>query len=93
MNVRQIICVTDVQKNVQISSLIKQLFTKYQFLTKLPQILHIHKNHYFFSIIVFFLDQPLLPYKFHGSDMWGMHFFYFCQFWADNDWLIKQFII
>ena len=22
-----------------------------------------------------FLDQPLLPYKFHGRDMWGMYFF------------------
>ena len=27
--------------------LIKQLFTKYQFLTKLPQISYIHKNHNF----------------------------------------------
>ena len=48
--VRQIItilCVTYVQKNFQIQTLMKQLFTKYQFLQKLPQILHIHKNHNF----------------------------------------------
>ena len=24
-----------------------------------------------------FLVQPLLPYKFHGSDMWGMYFFFY----------------
>ena len=33
-----IICVTYVQKNFKIRTLIKQLLTKYQFLTKLPQI-------------------------------------------------------
>ena len=52
--VRQIIiiaCVTYVQENFQIRTLIKQLFTKYQFLKKLPQISHIHKNGIFKSII------------------------------------------
>ena len=65
------------RKNFKIRTLIKQLFTKYQFLMKLPQISHIHKNHNFVSIIGTFLDQPLLSYKFHGSDMWGMYFFIF----------------
>ena len=54
--VRQIItiihvCVTHVQKNFQIQILIKQLFTKYQILTKLPQISHIQKNRHVLSII------------------------------------------
>ena len=39
------------QKTIKIRTLIKQLFTKYQFSTKLPQISHIHKNHNFLSII------------------------------------------
>ena len=26
-----------------------------------------------------FLDQLLLPYKFHGSDMWGIYFFIFAS--------------
>ena len=39
------------QKNLKIRTLIKQLFTKYKFLTKLPQISHIYKNHKFSSII------------------------------------------
>ena len=34
---------------------------------------------YFLSIIGTFLDQPLLPYKFHGSDMPGMYFFIFAN--------------
>ena len=33
-----------------------QLLTKYEIFKKLPQILHIHKNRNFFSIIVIFLD-------------------------------------
>ena len=43
---RQIITVTFVayvQKDFQIRILIKQLFTKYQIFTKLPQISQIHK--------------------------------------------------
>ena len=57
----------------------KQLFTKYQVLTKLPQISHIHKNRNFLKYNWDFLHQPLLPYKFHGSDMWGMYFFIFAS--------------
>ena len=37
-----IICVTHVQKNFQIRASIKQLLTKYQIFTKLPQIPHIN---------------------------------------------------
>ena len=64
--------------NFKIRTLIKQLFTKYQFLTKLPQISYIHK------IIIFkynwtFLDQMLLPYKLYGKDMWGILFFIFAS--------------
>ena len=36
-----------VQKNFKIRTSIEQLFTKKQFLTKLSQISHIHKNHNF----------------------------------------------
>ena len=39
------------QKNFYIKTLIKQLFTKYQFLKKLPQTSHSYKNHNFSSII------------------------------------------
>ena len=39
------------QKNFQIWNLIKQLFKKYQFLMKLPQISHFDKNHNFSNII------------------------------------------
>ena len=35
------------QKNFEIRTLIKQLLTKYQILTKLPQISNIHKNRSF----------------------------------------------
>ena len=38
-----IICVTYVQKDFKILTLIKQLLTKYQIFTKLPQISHSHK--------------------------------------------------
>ena len=62
------------QKNFQIQTLIKQLFTKYQFLTKLPKISYIHKI-IIFKYNWYFLDQLLLSYILHGSDMWGMYFF------------------
>ena len=57
----------------------KQLLTKYQFFTKLPQISHIHINRNFFKYIYNFLDQLLHPYKFHGRDMWGILFFIFAS--------------
>ena len=28
---------------------------------------------------MYFLDQSLLSYKFHGSDMWGIYFFIFAS--------------
>ena len=61
------------------SNFIKQLFTKYKFLIKLPQISHIDKNHNFFKYNWKFWDQLLLPYIFHGSDIWGMYFFIFAS--------------
>ena len=42
------------QKNLYIRTLIKQLFTKYQVLMKLSQILYIHKNRNFKSILGIF---------------------------------------
>ena len=78
---RQIItiCVTFAQKNFYIQTLIKQLFTKYQIFKKLPQILHIHKNGNFLSMIGIFLDQLLPPYKFYGGDMIEIYFLKFYQ--------------
>ena len=49
-----VICVTYVQKDFYIRTLIKQLLTKYRFFTKLPQISHIRKNHNFAGIIGIF---------------------------------------
>ena len=42
------------QKDFQIQTLIKQLLTKYQIFTKLPQISHIYSYRNFLSIIVIF---------------------------------------
>ena len=74
------ICVTHVQKNFQIWASIKQLLTKYQIFTKLPQIPHIHINRNFSSIFATFLDQLLHPYKFYGRDMSGVLFFIFASY-------------
>ena len=60
-----IICVTHVQKNFQIQASIKQLLTKYQIFTILPQISHFHNDRNFSSIFATFLDQLLHPYKFY----------------------------
>ena len=77
-----------VQKNFKIRTLIKHLFTKYKFLTKLPQIPHIHKNHNFLSRIGTYLDQPLHPHKSHVSDMRGMYIFIFasCEPLIAHNW-------
>ena len=48
-----IICVTHVQKNFQIQASIKQLLTKYQIFTILPQISH------FFKFLKFFYSPVL----------------------------------
>ena len=58
---------------------IKQLFTKYQIFTILPQISHFHKYRNFFKYICNFLEQLLHPYKFHGRDMSGILFFIFAS--------------
>ena len=52
---------------------------KYQFLKNLPKLSHIHKNRYLSNIIVMFLDQLLLPYKFQESSMRGRLFFNFAS--------------
>ena len=57
------------QKNYQILTLIKQLLTKIK-------ISHIHKD---FKYNWNFLEQLLLPYKFHGSRMGGILFFNFAS--------------
>ena len=74
-----IICVTHVQKNFWIRASIKQLLTKYQIFTILPQISHFHQNRNFSRIFAFFLDQLLHPYKFYGRDMAGILFFIFAS--------------
>ena len=48
------LCVTHVQKNFLNSSFIKQLLTKYQIFTILPQISHFHKYRNFSSIFATF---------------------------------------
>ena len=63
----------------KIRPLIKQLLTKYQIFTILPQISHIHKYRNFSSIFATFLDQLLHPYKFYGRDMSGILFFIFAS--------------
>ena len=63
----------------KIRALIKQLLTKYQIFTILPQISHFHKYRNFSSIFATFLDQLLHPYKFYGSDMSGILFFIFAS--------------
>ena len=74
-----IIYVTHVQKNFEIRASIKQLFTKYQIFTILPQISHFHKYRNFFKYICNFLEQLLHPYKFHGRDISGILFFIFAS--------------
>ena len=63
------------QKDFKIQTLIRQLLTKYKIFLKLPQNSHIHKNHLKYNWNL--LDQLLLPFKFHGRDMWGIYFFSF----------------
>ena len=58
---------------------IKQLLTKYQVFTILPQISHFHKNRNFFKYFCNFLDQLLHPYKFYGRGMSGILFFIFAS--------------
>ena len=43
----------------------KQLLTKYQIFTKLPQIPRIRINRIVLNIFATFLDQQLHPYEFH----------------------------
>ena len=54
-------------KEFLIRASIKQLLTKYQISTIIPQISNFHKNRNFSSLFGTFLDQLLHPYKFHGG--------------------------
>ena len=54
LQITTIICVTHVQKNFEIRASIKQLSTKYQIFTILPQILPFHKYRKFSSIFATF---------------------------------------
>ena len=76
--------VTCVQKNSKIRFWIKQLLAKHWFFKKLAKIVRNHKNLNFSSIVGIFLDQLLLPYKFHGSGMRGIFFFQLYQLWVLN---------
>ena len=68
------------QKNFEIRASIKQLLTKYQIFTILPQISHFYKYRNFSSIFCNFLHQLLHPYKFYGRDVPGILFFIFASF-------------
>ena len=77
--VRKIITiwVTCVQKNSEIQTLIKQVFSISIFEEIAPNFTYLQKNNLIFNQ---FLDQLLLPYKFYGSNMNTL--FQFCQLWA-----------
>ena len=74
------------KRTLKIQTLIKQLFTKYQFLTELPQISHIHKNHNFSSIIGGFLTNCFYPINF----MAGICEEYSFSFFASFELLIRK---
>ena len=59
--------VTYVQKDFYIRTLIKQLLTKYQIFTKLPQISDIYKEIKFLKYNWKEMDQMLLPCKVYGG--------------------------
>ena len=59
-----IICVTYVQNNFEIRASIKQLLTKYQIYTILPQISYFHKNRNFSSIFAPFQTNCFIPINF-----------------------------
>ena len=48
--------------------------SKISIFQEIAKISHIHKNYDFFVNIVFFLDQLLLPYKFHFSTKGALSF-------------------
>ena len=74
-----------VQKDCWIRALIKQLLTKYQIFTKLPQISHTHKNHNLLSVIGnWYIGQLFVPYKLYDRDIQGIYIFRFCQLCAVN---------
>ena len=82
-----IICVTHVQKDFKIRTLIKQILTKYQISTKLPQILPTHKNWYSLSIIGPFLCNCSYPINFMAGtrrSIKGIHFFIFAMIFFEN---------
>ena len=68
--------------NFRIRASIKQLLTKYQIYTILPQNFTFSEYGKFFKYICNFLDQLLHPYKFYGRGMSGILFFHFCQLWT-----------
>ena len=72
-------CHTCAKDFFKIWASIKQLLTKYQIFTILPQISHFHNNRNFSSMFATFLDQLLHPYKFYGRDMSGILFFIFAS--------------
>ena len=59
-----IIWVIYVQNDFLFQTLIIQLMTKYQIFKKLPQILHIHKNHNFLGIGIIQTNSFFFPINF-----------------------------
>ena len=60
-----------VQENSQIRTIFKHLLAKYRLFKEIPQ--------KFSSMLIVFLDQLLLPYKFYGNSMRGILFFNFAS--------------
>ena len=87
LSLNKICCASDnynymchnVQKNFWISASIKQLLTKYQIFTILPQISHFHKNHNFSSIFVAFKTNCLIPINFTAGTCQEYCFFIFAS--------------
>ena len=73
-----IIWIACVQKNYQIRTLQKQLLVKYRF-SRIATYFSYSEKMYFFKYNWNFLDQLLLPYKFHSSNMRGILFFDFAS--------------
>ena len=82
------------QKNSKIRIICNTAWQNINF-KELSQISNIHKNGNDCTVYLDFLDQPLLPYKFHGSIMRGILFFNFasCELYfilAQNEKTNKQ---
>ena len=86
LQILTIACVTYVQKNFQIRASIKQLLTKYQIFTKLPQIPYIHINRNFSSIFATFKANCFTPINFMAGKFQEYSFSFFASCEPLIDW-------